>query len=179
MVFLLWLVINSKRRCNFIKCCGFFSGVCNNFDRLRGLKNKFGHCDVRMTTYPDFKSLAWWCTNIRASYREFQVKGKSQVLTKDIIKRLNDIGFLWSIFTPISKAFEEKLLELEDFKSKFGHCDVRKSYPGYESLSTWCNRMRRELQPKGRLTKEKIKRLNDIGFQWEVSTKKAFEKRVL
>eukprot|EP00554_Chaetoceros_debilis_P016519 CAMPEP_0194126796 /NCGR_PEP_ID=MMETSP0150-20130528/60174_1 /TAXON_ID=122233 /ORGANISM="Chaetoceros debilis, Strain MM31A-1" /LENGTH=377 /DNA_ID=CAMNT_0038820677 /DNA_START=852 /DNA_END=1985 /DNA_ORIENTATION=- len=179
----------TKERCKRLNDIGFKWTARDAFEEkvqeLEDFKNKFGHCDVRKNTYPDFKSLAWWCTNIRASYKEFQVKGKSRVLTKDIIKRLNDIGFLWSIFT-VSRAFEERLLELQDFKSKFGHCDVRKSYPGYESLSTWCTRTRRsckEIQPKGKpqrfAKEERIKRLNDIGFQWEVSTKKTFEKRVL
>jgi len=49
---------------------------------------------------------------------------------------------------------------------------VRKSHPGYKYLSAWCGNMRssnKEFELKGksaRLTKEKIKCLNDIGFEW-------------
>jgi len=49
---------------------------------------------------------------------------------------------------------------------------VRKSHPGYKSLSVWCGNMRSsnkefELKEKSaRLTKEKIKCLNNIGFEW-------------
>ena len=86
------------------------------------------------------------------------------------------------------KTFDERMKDLMSFKAEFGHCNV----PGTNSrnnkhcsLGNWCNQMRMSYKAikEGRstdrkLSKANIQRLENAGFEWNVSKKVPFDERL-
>ena len=58
-------------------------------------------------------------------------------------------------------------MKLKVFKQVYGSCDVPRNWTEDQSLSNWVRKQRDEYRmvPK-RLTEERIKLLNNIGFRW-------------
>ena len=149
-------------------------------EELRAFKAKFGHCNVstsRSASNKPYFSFATWCCHIRHSRRMME-NGKegSHKLCEDRIKCLDDVGFQWDTDTV---SFDDRIKELRAFKTKFGHCNVSKSKSAsnkpYSSLETWCYDIRRSrrLMENGKrgkikLCKDRIGRLDALGFQWKV-----------
>jgi uncharacterized protein (DUF2384 family) len=94
----------------------------------------------------------------------------TQRSTKDSLsperrQRLDDIGFVWDALT---EAWEEGFSKLLKFKETEGHCRVpgKLKLDGF-NLGAWVGRQRAE---KDSLSPERIQRLDDIGFVWDVLT---------
>jgi hypothetical protein len=71
------------------------------------------------------------------------------------------------------KGFAERLEELKAFKEEHGHCNVPRSADGYRSLYDWGVRTKalywnicQGHKPDSLLSKEQIRDLDGIGFQW-------------
>uniref|UniRef100_A0A7S3V7X2 Helicase-associated domain-containing protein n=1 Tax=Chaetoceros debilis TaxID=122233 RepID=A0A7S3V7X2_9STRA len=140
---------------------------------LKDFKKIHGHCNVPYSHAPD-PSLGTWCSEMRKGYKVIKAdsEGRRNGLNVDKIKRLEDIGFQWCIRAV--KDFEERVKELLNHKDKRGHCNVsKKENP---SLYEWCHNKRvgyvAFLKGSGRchaLTENRVKRLNEIGFNWMIS----------
>jgi superfamily II DNA or RNA helicase len=98
-----------------------------------------------------------WCGNQRGKYK----KGK---LTEEQIERLNRLDFKWEV---LEAAWEEKFIELIEYKKKHGHCRVPQKKEATRLLGIWCSNMRRA-RKTGTLPAEKIKRLEALGYIWDV-----------
>lgn len=77
----------------------------------------------------------------------------------------------------VKKSFDERYAELVEYKKIHGHCCVpSKSEGHYAALGNWCSNIRQSYKKisNGKdfrgfgLTKENMKRLDDIGFKWVV-----------
>ena len=76
-------------------------------------------------------------------------------------------------------TFDEHFHELQTFKERHGHCIVPKEYKENKRLGAWCSRLR--MMKSGtvpntggfKLTPERIKRLENMGFRW--TTTKTFD----
>ncbi|GKY94819.1 hypothetical protein MPSEU_000447100 [Mayamaea pseudoterrestris] len=80
-------------------------------------------------------------------------------------------------YKPWAAQFEELLA----YKKIYGNCRVPQKSPTYPSLARWIVYMRAEFK-KGKLTNEKITKLERIGFEWsvgETTRAAAFDKKVL
>ena len=112
-------------------------------------------------------------------------------LCSDRIRRLENMGFVWSCkaHPPEKKKrkkirlliFNQRLKELEEFQAEFGHCIVpsrpSSSTNNYKSLGRWCGNMRGAY----RVTNEKgtthrnlcfdCIQLENIGFLWSCATR--------
>jgi len=136
-------------------------------------KEEFGHCNVHMKYNP---TLGQWCNRIRITYNKLQ-KGESigsGLLPQHRIDRLNEIGFHWKGIM-YDKIFDDRCRELTAFKEEFGHCNVRERNCKNRRLVTWCyhmrgayNKIRKGKKPDHSLPKERIDRLEAIGFEWSV-----------
>ena len=112
---------------------------------LEAFKRHFGHYNVP-PQYSADRSLGNWCNAMRYSYRKIQQgKPAKRNLSQDRIKRLEEIGFKWK-GVDFDKKFENRCLDLEAFKRKFGHCNVSRGYSAGPSLRHWCNFKLRECQ---------------------------------
>ena len=82
----------------------------------------------------------------------------------------------------VQKTFDERFKDLKSFKAEFGHCNVptsrtRSKNNKHLSLGCWCNRVRESYNAikEGRsprwlkLSKANIQRLENAGFEWNLS----------
>ena len=73
-----------------------------------------------------------------------------------------------------NRRFEKRCRELVEFKEEFGHFDVPQRFANNPSLGRWCGDMRGEykknqegMRTKYNLSKDRIDRLEEIGFLWQ------------
>ena len=106
--------------------------------------------------------LGGWHGMLRQLYK----KGN---LPSDRIRRLEEIGFIWN---PHEEAFEKGLQETMKYKHLFGTPNAPSSYKTPEgfSLGKW-QEHRRQFYKKGKLSSEKVKRLENLGFKWQVTNR--------
>lgn len=129
----------------------------NYFEQLKKFKKQYGHCDVPRNV-KRFQTLASWCNRQRV-FTKYQ---RLRVLDERI-KKLNSIGFCWSL---LDKFFNRDFEALKNYHKEHGHCKVpQKQYP---ALFKWCVKLRQERKKKeARLTLARIKRLDSLNFEWE------------
>ena len=102
-----------------------------------------------------------WCKNQRRFYAK-------NIISNDRKKLLDKINFRWNT---IHYSFEMRLKQLLDFKNKHEtlHVSQVKYEKGsdYHKLSRWVNEVRR-MYNENRLSLERIKKLDKIGFIWNM-----------
>jgi hypothetical protein len=102
-----------------------------------------------------------------------RINYRSGNLSPGRIKRLEDIGFKWDLQEEkFKKGFQETLL----YKESTGNPNAPRGYEtpeGYR-LSSWQNTQRTNYK-KGKLSPDRIKRLEEIGFTWEKQEKQFVE----
>lgn len=74
---------------------------------------------------------------------------------------------------PIQNRWEYQFLELVRFKEENGHCEVPRKHP----LGSWVSNQRQRKRV-GALAKERIERLNKIGFVWLVRPRGALDEYI-
>ncbi|MDQ3843055.1 MAG: Helicase associated domain protein [Bacteroidota bacterium] len=99
-----------------------------------------------------------WCSYLRKRYK----MGK---LTEEQIEKLNAIGFEWDF---LEARWEENFALLLAYKEKYGHCRVPKTKPETYALYVWCNNVRSDYK-SGTLSAERIKKLESVGFMWNIT----------
>ncbi|MFZ4440528.1 MAG: Helicase associated domain protein [Syntrophales bacterium] len=104
-------------------------------------------------------SLGAWQNNQKKKYSSWR-------LSPDRTKRLEDIGFKWEDKI-IEELFEKGFLETLHYKEIKGNPNAPRDYKTDEGfqLSRWQIDRRNDYN-KGKLSPERIKRLEDIGFTW-------------
>mgnify|MGYP001592065932 CR=1 FL=1 len=129
------------------------------FAQILQFKRRFGHCNVPRN-YPEAKGLGAWTS----TQRQVRLGTRKGSLNEDRIRRLDEIGFVWDT---VSATWEERFSGLVQFKSKTGHCNVPRNWPENPSLSHWVTTQRQN-RKRGTLNEERLRRLNDIGFAWNI-----------
>ena len=94
-----------------------------------------------------------------------KLKKKGQ-LKKNRQRRLEALGLDWKTSARTSLAWERRYQQLQEFNRRFGHSHVPAEWAENRALGGWVVKMRR-LRKKGRLSADRIRRLNRIGFVWE------------
>ena len=124
------------------------------YDRLLAFEKKHDHCTVPQE-YPDDPKLGSWV----GKQRQMRRRGN---LSKERIALLDKLGFIWN---PRDALWDEMYERLCAFRKQHGHCNVPRSYPGKPRLGPWIStqRIRRK---QGTIFKNRIARLDAIGFQW-------------
>lgn len=127
-----------------------------HFQQLVDFKKKFGHVRVPYQ-WKENPSLSRWVQGQRERYYN-----QKAILTKDKIKRLLDLGF---IFYPIEEQWMEMYENLKAYKKKYGHIHVSTLDPESKRLSKWLSYFKTR---KDSLPPEKVKLLNKLGVEWEI-----------
>jgi hypothetical protein len=130
------------------------------YNELLEFKREFGDCRVPKE-YKANLQLGTWVYHQR---RYFKCKS----LSKDRIALLNQIGFTWEMNR--EDNWMKRYGELVEHKRELGHCNVLTSYKANPSLAYWVFAQRRLFKSKS-LSKDRIARLNQIGFTWEINRK--------
>ena len=124
------------------------------FKILKKFREREGHCRAAHTILLDGIKLGVWITTQRHN------KGR---LTEKQINRLDSLDFSWDI---LSEQWEEAFAALQKFRKREGHCRVsQKLIVDGLKLGIWVSGQR---QKKTQLTPEQIKRLNTLGFNWDL-----------
>ena len=139
----------------------------NNFERLESFRALYGHCKVPNNSL-EYPGLGIWVRNQRREYR-FWTQGKPSTLTTERREALEAIDFTWH--RNHSLAWNTRYDELCEFIHSHGHSNVPQSEQ--EGLGKWCMNQRTLYRrhcagESTSLTDERIRRLNDVGFAWDV-----------
>jgi len=112
---------------------------------------------AKYVTLDGFK-LGIWQTNQKSAY-------KKDKLDKDRIERLEKIGFIWD---PLDQKWEIGYQETLKYKKQFESANAPKRYPtsGKFKLGFWQTNQKSAYK-KGKLDKDRIERLEKIGFVWD------------
>jgi len=128
------------------------------FDVLKEYKKDHGHCNVPCDWVENNLKLGVWVSNQRSKYR-------NNTLSKDRIKRLKDIDLVWN---RLGSHWEKMFDTLKEYKKKYGHCNVPHDWVENNlKLGIWKNNQRQSYR-KRKLSEDRIKRLDDIGFVWHI-----------
>ena len=136
------------------------------YNQLIDYKDKNGHCNISTYGKTNVK-LGRWVDHQRTAYK----KGK---LSSEQIESMNGIGFEWVRHKIV--GWDERWYQLIDYMEKNGHCNVPDKYNPNQQLANWVSNQRQNYN-KNKLSQERTKLLNDIGFEWEVRRKKSSGKK--
>jgi superfamily II DNA or RNA helicase len=125
--------------------------------KLITFKSQNGHCRVPQQ-HEAFPKLGKWASHQRGFYS----KG---TLSAERIAKLEALGFEWD---PLSSDWESNFEILKTYKSEHGNCRVPRGYTPNPRLGIWVARQRRYCS-MGKLSTERIARLEALGFEWKVS----------
>ena len=110
--------------------------------------------NTREKAYPQ---LATWVQKQRSHYE----KGK---LSSAHIAKLNEVGFIWDAR---EMRWNSHYFELRKYHREHGNCNVPRDYKANPKLAAWVNHQRANRR-KGTLCQERIERLEEVGFVWNV-----------
>jgi hypothetical protein len=129
------------------------------FEQLRAFKERFGHCNVKWG-WKENPALVHWVATQRAHR-------KQGILSKERVQRLEELGFDWNL-TRAGKAelLEVRYAELLHYKQAHGNCDVPSEWKENPKLGGWVAGQR-HLKKRGKLSQERERLLNEIGFIWD------------
>jgi len=129
-------------------------------DRLVRFHRRFGHCQV---------PVVWAGTRRLSEWLKRQRHLKQQgVLSQDRWRRLKTLGLDWKKGGSLDPRWERSFLSLREFRRRFSHCRVPSEWAENVNLGRWAVKMRR-MNRAGRLSREKLDRLNEVGFVWDVT----------
>ncbi|PYL26590.1 MAG: hypothetical protein DMF37_01580, partial [Verrucomicrobia bacterium] len=124
------------------------------FAELAKFKHKQGHCNVPRA-WQENRQLATWV----GTQRQFRQAGK---LSDGRIQQLENIGFTWN---PRDARWEKMFAALVQYKKQNGDCRVPQNWRHNPKLGKWVDHQR-HFKKSGILSEARIRRLDEIGFQW-------------
>lgn len=128
----------------------------DKFEELIDYKKTHGHCNVKRDQ--NNSQLAMWVQSQRQRKKQ---------LSKEQIKKLNDVGFIWNTN---KHNTQDMFNALKLYKKQHGHCNVPQKYSKNLALGSWvCSR--RILHKKGTLQPTQTLKLNELGFVWNTKIK--------
>jgi Helicase associated domain len=131
----------------------------DKFKKLTVWKIQHGHTCVPISD-PDLGS---WVSKQRQSYK----RGK---LATEKVNALNCIDFTWSTS---ESDWDDKFKQLCEWKTEHGHVLV----PFNEGGLGWWSNTQRQSKRKGKLSKDREVRLQNIGFVWNPSIRRTRSKK--
>ena len=121
--------------------------------RLEHYKDRVGHCRVPHGYKENGFGLGQWVLAQRQ---------KTKTPSEERRRRLDELGFVWD---PLKSDWEQEFDCLKRYEEREGHCRVPRDYKeGDYPLGNWVRTQRRK---KARLSEERRRRLDKIGFIWK------------
>lgn len=125
---------------------------------LESYKKEFGDCNVpQKFKNSKYTGLGKWINEQRYCY-----KAKRNILTKERIDILEEIGIIWDLD---AHNFKQRVVELKELKEKIGHFNIPSSYKENPLLGNYIYK----LKTKGLKEDWKKEMLHNIGF-YEIGT---------
>ena len=134
---------------------------------LKSFKDEYGDCLVPIN-HKKYPKLGLWVKEQRRHYN-FLKRGKPSHMTFERFDELDTLKFCWDTQHAI---WGERLCELKDFKSQYGHVLVPKHCASSAQLGTWVHHQRQQYRAyeHGKpchITPSRIAALDTIGFIWK------------
>ena len=161
------------------------------FAQLCAFREKHGHCCVRYNSQDEYQKLGSWVRTQRNQYRLFRQK-KSRRLSNKQVQLLDSIGFIWNQH---DSAWERRFRELTEYRERTGgfwfedvtlvdvngDADTKDAAVQYKQLWRWMSnqRVRYHRLCAGKdspMTRERVEKLNSIGFPWQAEKRPKREK---
>lgn len=117
---------------------------------LKEFKREHGHCNVSQR-WRGNPILARWVANQRT---------RKTRLSKDLVRQLDEIGFIWQAH---EVRWHEMFGAMSQYRRINGNCNVPSKWPNDPRLGKWAAHQR-EFEKTGKLSEDRIRRLNEIGF---------------
>ena len=142
------------------------------YKELQAFYKAHGHSNVP-DKHDQRSELCLWVGNMRQ---------RSHRLSKEQLRLLEKVDFCWAVDKVL---WEDGYARLKAYRAKNGHCLVPRNWEKDPNLSTWISQQRHGYKV-GHMDQEKVRRLNELGFVWDVlqsqweqqlSELKAFKKR--
>ena len=155
----------SKDRIRRLESLGFVWDALSHewdaqFQRLQAYKDVHG--DVRVPyeyKTGDGSNLGFWVSTQRFA------NSKNQ-LSQDRIRRLDGLGFVWDVF---SHEWDAQFQRLQAYKDVHRDVLVPSGYTSADGSNLgWWVWTQRSARVKGELSEDRIRRLDSLGFVWEV-----------
>jgi hypothetical protein len=122
---------------------------------LKGFREAHGHA-LPNRSIPEQRRLADWCHRTRNKWKAGHLDPAGE-------EELRGAGFAFDVE---EAGWELNLRRLMDWKRTHGHCRIPQKHPEHGSLSHWTT-TQRTLHRRGQLSECRIRRLEEIGFDWE------------
>ncbi|MCI0427496.1 MAG: helicase associated domain-containing protein, partial [Nitrospiraceae bacterium] len=135
----------------------FISSWAEMYGRLVAFKQQHRHCNVPVKSKGD-QSLGQWV------FKQRQKKEKAQLPLKRI-QQLNKLDFNWDQDSRRDR-WEEMYARLLAYKKKHKDCNVPAKWKQDYSLGRWVS-VQRQFRVNDRLSSERIRRLDALGFNWD------------
>lgn len=133
-----------------------------SYERLKQYHSKYGDTNVPHRWKDDAK-LAAWVSFQRQQYKEDN-------LLNEQVEMLNQIGFTWVLRE--RGSWDDRFEELVNFQKLHGHFNVPSQYPAAPKLKQFLISTRFQ-QRQEKLSKDRVIKLDSIGFPWEEVVSKA------
>ncbi len=151
----------------------------NMFEKLKEYRADHGDCLVPRRWEKNQK-LGEWVTDQRRQHK-YKITGRPSLLTDTRERKLNEIGFAWSLRK--RPDWNVRFEELVMFKEAHGHCVVPQMFSQNKALGKWVSKQREQYRrlldgKPSYMTRERIEQLNDIGFSWNAKGRRNTESLV-
>lgn len=133
-------------------------------------QQRHGHCQVPKSP-PGEPALARWVAGQRKLKRAGDLRPDRQ-------QRLEAIGFPWEVRQTRIAHWERRYAQLLRFRRRHGHSCVPAEWRKDRGFGAWVVKQRRHKRA-GRLSAERIRRLDEIGFVWEAIPKREADHEVI
>ena len=146
---------------------------------LRAYKEKQGHINVRQS---EDISLYEFCSKMR--HARNNPEKSNTLINEERMASLDALGFDWTERAreqAAKKSFEQRIEDLQVYKEKHGHTNVKSSND--KSLHKFCERIRYAHKHPEKSTmlinEERIASLDDLGFNWSIqAATQSFAQRI-
>lgn len=128
-----------------------WQGMYAELRRFKEVHNSF----LKPRRWKGDRLLERWAHEQRKLYRKGQLDAQR-------FERLEQIGFNWDAQ---ESSWEEMYSALLTYKQSYGNCDVPHRWPSNRAFGNWVA-LQRTLSRKGKLSKERMIRLDHLGFRW-------------
>ena len=135
-------------------------------EQLKAYKKKHGDCLVP-NKFKEDNALGRWVDKQRQDYRKLK-EGKASVMNDEKIRKLEELGFCWSVDEFV---WNNRFEELKKYKEEKGNCLVPHNYVGNTQLANWVIQQRQELKKlstgkRSAMKVERFNKLNSLNFEW-------------
>ena len=124
------------------------------YKELQAFYKEHGHSNVPKGCNQS-SELSIWVSNMRR---------RAHHLSKEQLRLLEKVDFCWAVDKVLWESFYGRL---KAYRAKNGHCLVPRNWKEDPNLSIWINQQRNYYKI-GRIDQERVCRLNELGFVWDV-----------